>query len=99
MTTTTDTLLLVDDNEMNRDLLSRRLQRNGHDVVTAVDGPHALELIEARGPAGQRVLGNCYGHIALAVPDLGSLCERLKQAGVTFIADPDGFEIELTERA
>jgi CheY-like chemotaxis protein len=48
MTTTTDTLLLVDDNEMNRDLLSRRLQRNGHDVVTAVDGPHALELIEAR---------------------------------------------------
>lgn len=76
---------------------------------------HALELIEARGPAGARVLGNCYGHIALGVPDLGSLCERLKQAGVTFkqelqtapsgnlrlafIADPDGFEIELTERA
>jgi diguanylate cyclase (GGDEF)-like protein/PAS domain S-box-containing protein len=48
MTTTTDTLLLVDDNEANRDLLSRRLQRNGYDVVTAVDGPHALELTEAR---------------------------------------------------
>ena len=76
---------------------------------------HALELIEPRTAEGQRVLGNCYGHIALAVPDLGAMCDRLKQAGVTFrqelqsapsgnlrlafIADPDGFEIELTERA
>ena len=48
MTTSIDTLLLVDDNEVNRDLLSRRLQRHGYDVVTAVDGPHALELAEAR---------------------------------------------------
>ena len=48
MTTSTDTLLLVDDNEMNRDMLSRRLQRHGYDVVTAVDGPHALALAEAR---------------------------------------------------
>ena len=48
MTTSIDTLLLVDDNEVNRDLLSRRLQRHGYDVVTAVDGPHALALAEAR---------------------------------------------------
>ena len=39
-------LLVVDDNEMNRDMLSRRLQRKGHEVVTADDGAAALELIE-----------------------------------------------------
>ncbi len=38
-------LLVVDDNEMNRDMLSRRLSRRGHDVVTAEDGHVALELI------------------------------------------------------
>ena len=31
-------VLLVEDNEMNRDMLSRRLQRRGHDVVVSVDG-------------------------------------------------------------
>ncbi|MCH7995535.1 MAG: response regulator [Planctomycetes bacterium] len=39
-------LLVVDDNEMNRDMLSRRLQRKGHEVVTADDGAAALERIE-----------------------------------------------------
>ncbi len=34
--------LVVDDNEMNRDLLTRRLQRQGHEVVTAVNGRDAL---------------------------------------------------------
>jgi diguanylate cyclase (GGDEF)-like protein/PAS domain S-box-containing protein len=48
MTALKDTLLLVDDNEANRDMLSRRLQRHGLDVVTAVDGTHALELVDAR---------------------------------------------------
>ena len=48
MTTSTNTLLLVDDNELNRDLLSRRLQRHGFDVVTAVDGTSALELAADR---------------------------------------------------
>ncbi len=38
-------LLVVDDNEMNRDMLSRRLARRGHEVVTAEDGAVALELI------------------------------------------------------
>ncbi len=41
-------ILVVDDNEMNRDLLSRRLQRHGYDVVVAVDGQQALELLAAR---------------------------------------------------
>jgi CheY-like chemotaxis protein len=31
-------ILLVEDNEMNRDMLSRRLVRNGFEVVVAVDG-------------------------------------------------------------
>ncbi len=38
-------VLVVDDNEMNRDMLSRRLQRKGYDVTVAHDGDLALELI------------------------------------------------------
>ncbi len=38
-------LLVVDDDEMNRDMLSRRLQRKGYDVAVAHDGNRALELI------------------------------------------------------
>lgn len=41
------TLLVVDDNEMNRDMLSRRLQRNGHTVAVAENGRVALEMLEA----------------------------------------------------
>ncbi len=36
-------ILLVEDNEMNRDMLARRLARKGYDVVTAEDGKAALE--------------------------------------------------------
>ena len=35
-------LLLVEDNEVNRDMLSRRLTRQGFDVVCAIDGPSAI---------------------------------------------------------
>ena len=38
-------LLVVDDNEMNRDLLSRRLERLGYRVTVAVDGRQALEFL------------------------------------------------------
>lgn len=38
-------LLVVDDNDANRDMLSRRLERLGHRVYTAVDGFHALEIM------------------------------------------------------
>ena len=31
-------ILLVEDNELNRDMLSRRLVRNGHEVSIAIDG-------------------------------------------------------------
>ena len=40
-----ETLLVVDDNEMNRDLLSRRLERKGYRVLTAADGMQALEAV------------------------------------------------------
>lgn len=48
MTEHTDTLLIVDDNESNRDLLSRRMKRKGFDVATAVDGADALEIMKKR---------------------------------------------------
>jgi len=41
-------LLVVDDNEMNRDMLSRRLQRQGHQVSVATDGREALTMIKAQ---------------------------------------------------
>jgi adenylate cyclase len=41
----TGRLLVVDDNEINRDMLSRRLERQGHSVVTAASGKAALELL------------------------------------------------------
>lgn len=37
-------ILLVEDNEMNREMLSRRLQRKGFEVVIAADGQQALDL-------------------------------------------------------
>ena len=48
MDSETGTLLVVDDNELNRDMLSRRLQRRGYEVATAEDGAVALEMIEQR---------------------------------------------------
>jgi DNA-binding response OmpR family regulator len=39
-------ILLVEDNEMNRDMLGRRLQRQGYRVTMAVDGRQALEFIK-----------------------------------------------------
>jgi len=40
-------ILVVDDNEMNRDMLSRRLKRLGHNTMVAEDGEKALEAIQA----------------------------------------------------
>jgi CheY-like chemotaxis protein len=38
-------ILVVDDNEMNRDVMQRRLERQGYGVITAEDGARALELM------------------------------------------------------
>jgi len=43
-------VLLVEDNELNRDMLSRRLQRRGYEVSLAVDGQHALEQAAVHRP-------------------------------------------------
>ena len=43
-------VLLVEDNEMNRDMLSRRLTRNGYDVVIAVNGPEGIEMAASEKP-------------------------------------------------
>ncbi len=42
------TLLVVDDDELNRDMLSRRLERKGYKVIVSADGPGALALVEDR---------------------------------------------------
>ena len=43
-------ILLVEDNEMNRDMLSRRLQRRGYEVVLAVDGQSGVEMAQTQAP-------------------------------------------------
>ncbi|MCM2256707.1 MAG: response regulator [Vicinamibacteria bacterium] len=48
MQTSDYTLLVVDDNEENRDLLSRRLQRKGFKTLVAEDGSRALEVIDSQ---------------------------------------------------
>jgi two-component system cell cycle response regulator DivK len=44
------TILIVEDNEMNRDMLSRRLERKGYEVLIAVDGEKGLEVARANMP-------------------------------------------------
>jgi len=43
-------ILLVEDNEMNRDMLTRRLQRKGYEVVTAHDGEQGHSLAFSENP-------------------------------------------------
>ena len=56
------TILLVEDNEMNRDMLSRRLERRGYTVAIAVDGPEGV----AKGSAG----GHDLILLDMSLPDL-----------------------------
>jgi two-component system cell cycle response regulator DivK len=43
-------ILLVEDNELNRDMLSRRLSRRGYQVIEAIDGEAALALAASEQP-------------------------------------------------
>ena len=43
-------ILLVEDNEMNRDMLSRRLLKQGFEMVMAVDGEQAVDLARSEAP-------------------------------------------------
>ena len=44
------TILLVEDNEMNRDMLSRRLKKRGYEVHIAVNGQEGVEMASAQKP-------------------------------------------------
>jgi CheY-like chemotaxis protein len=69
-------ILLVEDNEMNRDMLSRRLQRQGMEVLIAVDGEQGVSLAKSEMP--ELVLMD----MSLPVMDGYEATRRLK-------ADPD----------
>jgi CheY-like chemotaxis protein len=43
-------ILLVEDNEMNRDMLSRRLVKRGHEVLIAVDGQQGVDMAVSETP-------------------------------------------------
>jgi CheY-like chemotaxis protein len=43
-------ILIVEDNEMNRDMLTRRLERRGFEIVCAVDGPEGVALAASELP-------------------------------------------------
>jgi two-component system, cell cycle response regulator DivK len=43
-------ILLVEDNELNRDMLSRRLERKGYEVVMAVTGTEGVEMAVSQNP-------------------------------------------------
>ena len=70
-------VLLVEDNEMNRDMLSRRLQRNGFDVVLAVDGEQAVKAAAADAP--DLILMD----MSLPVIDGWEATRRIKSAAAT----------------
>ena len=78
------------------------------------DGQAEIELTYNYG-VSQYELGSAYGHIAIAVPDAVSACQRIAAAGgtitrapgpvkggttvIAFVQDPDGYKIELIERS
>ncbi len=66
-------LLVVDDNEMNRDMLSRRLERHGHTVSLAVNGREALEMV------GQEAFDLVLLDIMMPEMNGYEVLERLKQ--------------------
>ncbi len=70
-------ILLVEDNEMNRDMLSRRLERKGYQVVLAVDGQGGVEAALAQAP--DLVLMD----MSLPVLDGWEATRRLKAAPAT----------------
>jgi len=70
-------ILLVEDNEMNRDMLSRRLERRGMQVVVAVDGAQGVEV--ARSEAPDLILMD----MSLPVLDGWSATRQLKADGAT----------------
>jgi two-component system, cell cycle response regulator DivK len=70
-------ILLVEDNEMNRDMLSRRLIRKGYDVVMAEDGQQGVDLAGSAAP--DLILMD----LSLPIIDGWEATRRLKAADAT----------------
>jgi two-component system, cell cycle response regulator DivK len=70
-------ILLVEDNEMNRDMLSRRLARRGFEVVMAVNGAEGIAMAESEHP--DLILMD----MSLPVVDGWEASRRLKAAAAT----------------
>ena len=70
-------ILLVEDNEMNRDMLSRRLTRNGYEVVIAVDGQQGIDMALSARP--DLILMD----MSLPVVDGWEATRRIKAEGTT----------------
>jgi len=70
-------LLLVEDNEMNRDMLSRRLLRRGYQIVMAVDGGQGVEM------AGSELPDLILMDMSLPVIDGWEATRRIKAAEAT----------------
>jgi two-component system cell cycle response regulator DivK len=70
-------VLLVEDNEMNRDMLSRRLTRRGFQVVCAVDGQQGVDLTRSEKP--DIILMD----MSLPVMDGWEATRRIKSDGAT----------------
>ena len=70
-------ILLVEDNEMNRDMLGRRLQRRGFQVLIAVDGVEGMAKARTEGP--DMILMD----MSLPVMDGWEATRRLKSAPET----------------
>jgi two-component system, cell cycle response regulator DivK len=70
-------ILLVEDNEMNRDMLSRRLERKGYEIVIAVDGQQAIDFAASQKP--DLILMD----MSLPVVDGWEATRRLKANGQT----------------
>lgn len=70
-------VLLVEDNEMNRDMLSRRLTKRGFDVVMAVDGAQGVEM------AGTQMPDLILMDMSLPVLDGWDATRKLKSADAT----------------
>ena len=70
-------ILLIEDNEMNRDMLSRRLKRKGFEVVMAVDGEQGMAMAHSEAP------GLILMDISLPVIDGLEATRRLKASPET----------------
>jgi lactoylglutathione lyase len=82
---------------------------------TNAEGQAEIELTHNWDQAEPYTLGTAFGHLAVGVPDVAAACDRVRHGGgkvtreagpvqhgttvIAFVEDPDGYKIELIERA